>query len=102
MSDLHSLEAKDDFLDYLEHIKPKITKWNLARFAECLIPLIDKDEETAVKLATDAINNFENIYETRWLNMMRDKLGLFGEDKNDKKLILDLTSYFYHGTFNAL
>jgi uncharacterized protein YdiU (UPF0061 family) len=40
-----------------------------------------------LKLQLKLINNFENIYETKWLNMMRDKLGLFGEDKNDKKLI---------------
>jgi serine/tyrosine/threonine adenylyltransferase len=83
----------DEYGRYAYDNQPKITKWNLARFAECLIPLIDKDEKTAVKLATDAINNFENIYETRWLNMMRDKLGLFGEVKNDKKLILDLLDW---------
>ena len=41
----------------------------------------------AVKIATESIDNFQNIYETKWLNMMRDKLGLFGEDVNDKKLI---------------
>ena len=75
----------DEYGRYAYDNQPKITKWNLARFAECLIPLIDKDEETAVKLATETINNFENIYNTRWLNMMRDKLGLFGEDKDDKR-----------------
>ena len=83
----------DQYGRYAYDNQPKITKWNLARFAECLIPLIDNDEEAAVKLATDTINNFENIYETRWLNMMRNKLGLFGEDKNDKKLILDLLDW---------
>ena len=67
-----------------------ITKWNLARFAECLIPLIDKNEESAIKIATETIDNFQNIYENKWLNMMRDKLGLFGKDKNDQKLINDL------------
>ena len=70
--------------------QPPITKWNLARFAECLIPLIHKDVDTAIKLATELIDNFQNIYEDKWLNMMRDKLGLFGEDKNDKKLIKNL------------
>ena len=56
-----------------------IIKWNLSRFAECLIPLIDKNEDTAIKIATEIIDNFEKIYEVKWLNMMRDKLGLFGE-----------------------
>jgi len=83
----------DKFGRYAFSNQPPITKWNLARFAECLIPLIDKDENTAIKLATDLIDNFQNIYEDKWLNMMRDKLGLFGEDKNDKKLINDLFNW---------
>ena len=83
----------DKFGRYAFSNQPPITKWNLARFAECLIPLIDKNEDTAIKLATDLIDNFQNIYEDKWLNMMRDKLGLFGEDKNDKKLINDLLNW---------
>jgi serine/tyrosine/threonine adenylyltransferase len=67
--------------------QPPITKWNLARFAECLIPLINKDEKEAIKIATETIDNFQNIYQNKWLNMMRDKLGLFGSDKEDLKLI---------------
>ena len=73
--------------------QPPITKWNLARLAECLIPLIDKNEESAIKIATETIDNFQNIYERKWLNMMRDKLGLFGEDKNDLKLINKLLDW---------
>ena len=83
----------DKFGRYAFSNQPPITKWNLARFAECLIPLIDKDEDKAIKLATDLIDNFQNIYENKWVNMMRDKLGLFGEDKNDKKLINDLFNW---------
>ena len=70
-----------------------IIKWNLSRFAECLIPLIDKNEDTAIKIATEIIDNFEKIYEVKWLNMMRDKLGLFGEDTNDRELINNLLSW---------
>ena len=70
--------------------QPPITKWNLARLAECLIPLIDKNEDSAIKIATETIDNFQNIYENKWLNMMRDKLGLFGKNKNDLKLINNL------------
>ena len=83
----------DKFGRYAFSNQPPITKCNLARFAECLIPLIDKDEDTAIKLATDLIDNFQNIYEDKWLNMIRDKLGLFGEEKNDKKLINDLFNW---------
>ena len=73
--------------------QPPITKWNLSRFAECLIPLIDKNEDKAIQLATEIIDNFQNIYEEKWLNMMRDKLGIFGKSKDDKKLIDDLLTW---------
>ena len=83
----------DKFGRYAFSNQPPITKWNLARFAECLIPLIDKNEDSAIKIATELIDNFQNIYEEKWLNMMRDKLGLFGEDKNDLILINKLLDW---------
>ncbi len=83
----------DKFGRYAFSNQPPITKWNLARFAECLVPLIDKNEDYAIKLATDLIDNFQNMYEDKWLKMMRNKLGLFGEDKKDKKLIDDLLDW---------
>ena len=75
--------------------QPVITKWNLSRFAECLIPFIDNNQEKAVELATKIINSFEKKYEEKWLNMMRDKLGLFGVDEKDKFLILDLLTWMH-------
>ena len=75
--------------------QPVITKWNLARFAECLIPLIDKDQEKAIKIATESINSFEKKYEEKWMKMMRDKLGLFGLDDKDKFLFLDLLTWMH-------
>jgi uncharacterized protein YdiU (UPF0061 family) len=78
---------------YSYNNQPRITKWNLARFAECIIPLIDQDEQKAISIATETINNFEKLYEEKWLNMMRDKLGLFGEDGDDKHLIFELLTW---------
>ena len=75
--------------------QPVITKWNLSRFAECLIPLIDEDQNKAVQIATEIINTFEKQYEEKWLNMMRDKLGLFGIDEKDKLLIVDLLTWMH-------
>ena len=75
--------------------QPVITKWNLSRFAECLIPLIDKNQNKAVEIATEIINSFEKKYEEKWLNMMRNKLGLFGVDEKDKYLILDLLTWMH-------
>ena len=75
--------------------QPVITKWNLSRFAECLIPLIDKDQNKSIEMATEIINSFEKKYEEKWLNMMRDKLGLFGAEDKDKILILDLLTWMH-------
>ena len=83
----------DKFGRYAYSNQPPIAKWNLARFAECLIPIIDTNEDKAIKIATEIIDNFQKIYEDKWLNMMRDKLGLFGEDKNDKNLIKGLLDW---------
>ena len=75
--------------------QPAITKWNLSRFAECLIPLIHQDQDQAVKSATDLINTFEKKYEKSWMNMMRNKLGLQGADDKDKFLIVDLLTWMH-------
>ena len=75
--------------------QPSITKWNLARFAECMVSLINEDKDKAINMATETINTFEIIYEKKWLNMMRDKLGLFGEDTKDQVLILDLLTWMH-------
>ena len=75
--------------------QPIITKWNLSRFAECLIPLIDGDQDKAIKLATEVIDTFEKKYEEKWLGMMRSKIGLADEDEKDKFLILDLLTWMH-------
>ncbi len=85
----------DEFGRYAYFNQPSITKWNLARFAECLISLIDTNKEKAIEVATELINSFDKSYETKWINMMRDKLGLFGQDSKDQVLILDLLTWMH-------
>jgi uncharacterized protein YdiU (UPF0061 family) len=75
--------------------QPGITKWNLARFAECLIPLINEDKNTAIQIVTEVINNFSEIYEKNWFEMMRKKLGLLGKESKDEKLIMDLLTWMH-------
>ena len=67
--------------------QPDITNWNLLRFAETLIPLINKKEDKAVEIIKDTFNKFTKVYKESWLNMMRKKLGLFGEKNQDENLI---------------
>ncbi|MDC0215625.1 YdiU family protein [Candidatus Pelagibacter sp.] len=75
--------------------QPGITKWNLSRFAECLIPLIDENKDKAIEIATEAINTFSDIYKKNWLKMMHDKLGLLGEDSKDESLIIELLTWMH-------
>ena len=75
--------------------QPAVTKWNLSRFAECLIPLIHENNEIAIKSATELIDTFGEKYEEKWLNMMRKKLGLLGIDNKDKLLIVDLLTWMH-------
>jgi uncharacterized protein YdiU (UPF0061 family) len=85
----------DELGRYAYFNQPSITKWNLARFAECLVPLINENKDKAIDIATETINTFETKYEKKWLNMMRDKLGLFGEEAKDQVLILDLLTWMH-------
>src|SRR5262245_49079359 len=66
--------------------QPKIAQWNLARFAETLLSLIDADRNRAVARASEVVNNFPQRYEHHWLNGMRAKLGLFTEEEADLNL----------------
>ncbi|MDF2961276.1 MAG: hypothetical protein K0S39_3011 [Paenibacillus sp.] len=88
--------------------QPHIAAWNLARFAETLLPLLHVDEEQAVKLAEDAISEFTGLYHRNWLTGMRAKLGIFNEELQDESLIEGLLSMMqkyradYTNTFRAL
>lgn len=73
--------------------QPGIAQWNLARFAETLLPLLHEDEIQAIRLAEEAVNAFSDLYQNKWLAMMRRKLGLFKKQSNDKELFLDLFAW---------
>jgi uncharacterized protein YdiU (UPF0061 family) len=61
--------------------QPKIAQWNLARFAETLLPLLDADEKRAVTRATEVLHAFPAQYERHWLKGMRAKLGLVASEE---------------------
>ncbi len=88
--------------------QPYIAGWNLARFAETLLPLLHDNEEEAVNIAQDAISQFEGQYFRHWFSGMRGKLGIFNEEKQDEDLIKDLLGIMkkyradYTNTFRAL
>ncbi len=59
--------------------QPPIAQWNLARFAETLIPLIDQNTDKSIELASQSVNDFSDQFQRAWLRGMRQKLGLFND-----------------------
>jgi uncharacterized protein YdiU (UPF0061 family) len=75
---------------YAYENQPLIARWNLARFAETLLPLIDQTSTThAVARATAVIDAFPDLYAAGWLDGARAKLGLSGADDGDQALAAD-------------
>jgi uncharacterized protein YdiU (UPF0061 family) len=85
-----------------------IAQWNLARFAETLLPLLHPDEDEALRLANDAIRNFTPVFEAAYLDGMRKKLGLANAEPDDLLLIQDFLQLLhdhrldYTNTFGTL
>ncbi|EUA40810.1 hypothetical protein I549_2110 [Mycobacterium avium subsp. avium 2285 (R)] len=56
--------------------QPVIAGWNLARFAETLLPLFSENTEEAIALAERSFGVFQTRYDAVWAAGMRAKLGL--------------------------
>jgi uncharacterized protein YdiU (UPF0061 family) len=88
--------------------QPVVAEWNLARFGEALLPLLDEDQEKAVGLATETLGSFRKEYAKAWSAGMRAKLGVSARedtvtDELAAKLLgllqeshVDYTSFWRH------
>lgn len=88
--------------------QPYIGAWNLARFAETLLPLLHPNQDVALAMAEEAIEEFPELYHQYWLSGMRAKLGLSNEEEQDEALVKELLQMMekhradYTNTFRAL
>ena len=88
--------------------QPRITGWNLARFAETLLPLLAPTQEAAIEIAKAAIAGFGPRFEAVYLAGLRRKIGLETERDGDDDLTQDLLRHMQEGgadwtlTFRAL
>ncbi len=73
--------------------QPSIIQWNLVRLAECLLPLIDKDEKRSIEIAQNLINTFSSFFKDKWLQMMKKKLGINDHSEDDEELINNLIKW---------
>jgi uncharacterized protein YdiU (UPF0061 family) len=63
--------------------QPVVAEWNLARFAETLLPLLADDQDTAVALAVESLGQFRQRYSAAWASGLRAKLGLRAAGEQD-------------------
>ncbi|MCL2123863.1 MAG: protein adenylyltransferase SelO family protein, partial [Desulfovibrionaceae bacterium] len=98
----------DTYGRYAYENQPNMAVWNLARFAETLLPILHDDENEAVNLAQEEIASFRDVYKGHWLAGMRAKLGLHGNEAEDEVLIEELLQLMqqyradYTNTFRSL
>lgn len=89
--------------------QPVVAGWNLARFAEALLPLLSNNIEEGVALAEESFGVFRPTYDAVWSSGMRAKLGV-PEDIEGQRVTplvdellallqeshVDYTSFFRH------
>lgn len=98
----------DTFSRYAYGNQPRIAAWNLARFAETLLPLLHEQEQEAIAMAEASLADYSKFYHAKWLEGMRAKLGLFRPEADDVSLIEKLLGLLeehkadYTNTFRAL
>ena len=73
--------------------QPGIGAWNLARMAAALLNLLAVDEDRAVAMAQESLDQFGATVQGNWTSGMRKKLGLAGEEATDEALVKDLLDW---------
>ncbi|RUR29672.1 YdiU family protein [Vreelandella andesensis] len=98
----------DEGKRYAFENQPTIAQWNLARFAETLLPLMREEGDTVVAQATEIIRRFEPLFDAEQRRLQADKLGLVADSDQAAALMTALESQMHQGrmdmtaTFDAL
>ena len=74
---------------YAYQNQPAILVWNLAKFAESILPLIDKNEEKSIKQLTEVLQLVMPSYQEYFYKEFCQKLGLKNVNNKNIKLIED-------------
>lgn len=77
--------------------QPPIARWNLTRFAEALLPLLADDQDKAVSIAQNALDQFDEQFQARLVAGFRRKLGLATDEAEDVELIKVLLDTMQQG-----
>ena len=75
--------------------QPAIAHWNLTCLANCLLELIDQDEETAINLCSDALNEFSKNFNEDYEKTFLAKVGLTKINDNDFDLVKEFQQIMF-------
>jgi uncharacterized protein YdiU (UPF0061 family) len=70
--------------------QPRIAAWNLARLAECLLPLLADDQDAAIAGAQEVLAGFAPRFDAAWRAGLARKIGLAAMREGDEALVEDL------------
>ncbi|GAB2719529.1 protein adenylyltransferase SelO [Halomonas garicola] len=88
--------------------QPAIAQWNLARLAECLLMLMEGEENERVNEATAVLRRFDEVFAEARRKVSADKLGLAADSERAAPLMEALEDAMQRGkmdmtaTFDAL
>lgn len=82
---------------YAYRNQPGIAQWNIARLAECLLPLIGDDQDKAALAANRVLTEFGQRFQGEWLDVFRRKIGLAQEREDDGNLVQGLLGAMHEG-----
>ncbi|WP_416306565.1 protein adenylyltransferase SelO [Neptunicella sp. SCSIO 80796] len=88
--------------------QPLIAQWNMARLAEALLPLIDRDQQKALKQIEPLVHDFSHQFEQAYFAMLSKKAGLTDANAESIEMVQHLLTAMqtleldYTQTFNRL
>ena len=77
----------DQYGRYAFANQPSIGLWNLTRFAECLLPLIDEDQKQAIEKVQAVLNTYTTVFQDAYLAVFSRKLGIADPVPSDIDLV---------------
>ncbi len=88
--------------------QPAIAQWNMARFAETLLPMMHPDQDKSIEIASGLVDGFSEHFQRRYIKMMAAKTGFSTPGDHHYQLVSEFLDLLqekqldYTITFNQL
>ncbi|WP_051249688.1 protein adenylyltransferase SelO [Maridesulfovibrio zosterae] len=88
--------------------QPKISQWNMAALAGCMLPLFHDNESKAREIGETIIDKFQNMFKKYYFSEMSRKIGIQGADEKTFEILnrilemMDKAKADFTNTFRSL